>query len=457
MNDRVVAFDRHPDCMMLIDRSGRIFDANRRACEILGYSFDELCSMSVRDLFARPAENNRFPTDNRPLTAETVLVVYMIPKTGPIDAAEGTLRMTPMTTESHEFGLAEWQSTVSKATHEALLMERHRYRSLFEQAHDAVFLLDLDGRYLEVNNRAARLLGYTVDEFQDLTADDVSAEPDSTTAVLASLLAGQALAPYEQMFRRKDGSTVPVEINMELVRDGYGRPMHIQSLVRDVTGRKAAQEKIRKLLAEKEVLLREVHHRVKNSMATVISMLEMEAADSNEPNVREALDNVGRRLRSMEQVYKALSDSADHSSVDLRAHLDTLLDLVSESLGLGDRVVLERRLATVEVPSRTAFSLGVVLNELLTNACKYAFPDSRRGKVRVELQRRGDEARLTVKDDGVGSSGPARPGFGTVMMETLIEQIGGRAEHASGNGTTTTISFPLVLTAVDDGASGEES
>ena len=429
---------------MLIHRDGRVFDANLRACEVLGYPLEQLCTMEVRSLFARPAENHRFPSPERPLTSETVLVVYMIPGTGPIDAAEGTLRLTPMESDGREFGLAEWQSTVSKATHEALLMERHRYRSLFEQAHDAVFLLDLEGRHLEVNNRAAELLGYTVEELQDLSAREISADRRETGGVLGRLLSGEAIPPYERLFRRKDGSTVPVEINAELVRDGYGRPMHIQSLVRDVSGRKAAEEQIRKLLNEKDLLLREVHHRVKNNMASVISMLEMESVESDQPVVREALNNVSRRLHSMEQVYKALSGSTDHSTIDLRTHLDTLLDLVEESYGHDQRIRIVRDLAPMQVPSKTAFSLGVVLNELLTNARKYAFPDGRSGTVRIELDKIDDNARLTVTDDGIGESSPPQPGFGTIMMETLVDQIGGSVEHVSEAGTTTTVTFPLV-------------
>ena len=135
-----------------------------------------------------------------------------------------------------------------------LQQSEHRYRSLFEQSNDAVFLLDLAGVHLDVNQRAADMLGYTPQEIAGLSLWEivVPSEHTQSETVLAGLLSNQHFPPYERLFRKKDGTVVPVEINVELVRDGDGQPMHIQSIVRDISERKRAEGRSLALAIERE-------------------------------------------------------------------------------------------------------------------------------------------------------------------------------------------------------------
>ncbi len=128
------------------------------------------------------------------------------------------------------------------------------YRSLFEQSHDAVFILDLNGRHKTANQRAAEMLGYTLDEIRGLSLSQISAEVTQSEQRFEGLLRGDHYPVYERTFRRKDGSLVPVEINAELVRDFKGDPFYIQSVVRDITERKRAEM----VLLESEKKLREI-------------------------------------------------------------------------------------------------------------------------------------------------------------------------------------------------------
>jgi len=117
-----------------------------------------------------------------------------------------------------------------------------RYRALFDQSHDAVFMLNLEGRHLAANRRAAEMLGYTEAEIEGLSYRDISAEPVESEQVLARLLNGEYIPPFERIFRKKSGEHFSVEISVELVRNVAGRPRHIQSIVRDISGRKQAEE-----------------------------------------------------------------------------------------------------------------------------------------------------------------------------------------------------------------------
>ena len=121
-----------------------------------------------------------------------------------------------------------------------------RYRALFEQTHDAIFILDFEGNHLDVNQRAADMLGYTRDEITRLSVRDTSAQIAGSENILKRLLDGEQFPPYERVFRRKDSSHIQVEINVELVRDRHGKPLHVQSIVRDITERKQAEEALRR-------------------------------------------------------------------------------------------------------------------------------------------------------------------------------------------------------------------
>ena len=123
----------------------------------------------------------------------------------------------------------------------ALRESEDRFRRLFEQTHDAVFILNLEGRHLAVNQRAADMLDYSPDEIMGLSVKELSAEPAQSVQVLQRLTAGERIPLYERLFRKRGGEIINVEINLELARDARGNPLHIQSVVRDITGRKQAE------------------------------------------------------------------------------------------------------------------------------------------------------------------------------------------------------------------------
>ena len=138
---------------------------------------------------------------------------------------------------------------ITKAQLKAEKAQRHAeiyYRALFEQTHDAVFIMDLKGNHLAVNQRAADMLGYKVHEILGLSVADTSAQQEQSREVVTRLMSGELIEPYERIFRKKDGSYIPVEINVELVKDVDGKPLHIQSVVHDITERKLSEEALKK-------------------------------------------------------------------------------------------------------------------------------------------------------------------------------------------------------------------
>lgn len=138
---------------------------------------------------------------------------------------------------------------------QALREAEARYRALFDQSHDAVFILSLEGKHLAANRRAAEMLGYTFEEIQHLSFRELSAEPEASAGVLQRLLQGEHIPLYERLFRTKQGEVIPVEINVELVRDSQGTPLHIQSVARDIRERRRMEDALRQSEARQRALL----------------------------------------------------------------------------------------------------------------------------------------------------------------------------------------------------------
>ena len=144
--------------------------------------------------------------------------------------------------------------TERKKTELALKESEQRFRALFEQSPDALFLIDMEGRHIETNRRAADMLGYTVEEMQTLTVNDLSAEPEESAGMLKRLLDGEHVPTYERKFRKKNGEIILVEINIELLRNAEGQPVHIQSIVRDITERKKIEDALQASEAQYRLL-----------------------------------------------------------------------------------------------------------------------------------------------------------------------------------------------------------
>ena len=251
------AVEQSPASIVITDLGGRIEYVNPRFTLVTGYSLEEALGQNPRILKSdlTPPETHaemwstlqagqewRGEFINRKKDGSLYYEAAII---SPIKDAEGIT--------THYLAVKE-DITQRKRMEEELRTSEGRFRALFEQAHDAVFILDLQGYHLAANQRAAEMLGYTSQEIQGLSLKDTSAELEQSQNMLARLLAGEHIPTYERWFRKKNGQVFPVEINVELIRDASGQPLHIQSVVRDISQRKQDQDAL--LFAHEQLVLR---------------------------------------------------------------------------------------------------------------------------------------------------------------------------------------------------------
>ena len=224
---------------------------------------------------------------------------------------------------------------------------------------------------------------------------------------------------------------------------------HFILLARDITERKRAETTLRAALDEKTALLNEVHHRVKNNLQVIASLLRLEVGRSSQPDTRAALGDMQGRIRSMALLHESLYRTGVFASVDLDIYLKQLCQQAfraSAQLNGAVRLVLD--LAMVRVTLDQATPCGLLVNELISNCFKHAFPGERSGEVRVALQPvSGTQWRLTVSDNGVGLSADfeARRGtsLGLQLVSDLAQQLGGALEVGPGPGAAFALVFNI--------------
>ena len=193
------------------------------------------------------------------------------------------------------------------------------------------------------------------------------------------------------------------------------------------------------------VLLGELSHRVANNFAAVASLMRRHAAHVADPEAKSALAQAVTQVTVMARIHRRLHAGGDGALVEADRFLAELCADLAEALTSNGRIVLRCRACKHALPPAQAVPLGLIVNELVTNASKYAFTDGRPGTISVELQREEEQLRLTVTDDGVGmASGNGRAGSGRMLVEALTQQLAGRLRTLSTQqGTRIAVEFPI--------------
>jgi PAS domain S-box-containing protein len=307
----------------------------------------------------------------------------------------------------------------------------------------------LEGVITSWNAGAERLYGYTAQEVigQPVALLVPPERSNELPATLARLQKGERLQHVETVRLRKDGQRLDVSLCISPIKDGNSRLIGAAIIARDITERKQVELYLKTSLREKEVLLKEIHHRVKNNLQVVSSLLHLQAHMISDPRLRVPFEENQARIQTMALIHQQLYRSGNLARIDFGEYLRDLATRVIRSLQVGQgRLALEISAEEVYFPIETAIPCGLLLHELLSNCVKHAFPEGRSGTIRVTLCRHPQGIHeLTVRDDGVGLPEGlevrATTSLGLRLVHLLAAQLHGTLTFESHAGTTVTLSF----------------
>jgi PAS domain S-box-containing protein len=226
-----------------------------------------------------------------------------------------------------------------------------------------------------------------------------------------------------------------------------GKIVTIRGSFQDITQRKEAELSVQKLLREKEIILREVHHRVKNNMNVIHALLVLQANEQSDPVAVRILQDAAGRVQSMLVLYDRLYRAEDLTSVSIKDYFPALINEIDRIIPRPIPVEVEHNFVDIVLGPKLLAPLGIILNELLTNAFKHAFIGRKQGRIEISAAQDGAQVILRVKDDGQGLTTATPPdmasGFGMQLVEMLVEQINGTLEISSNEGAQFVIRFAI--------------
>jgi PAS domain S-box-containing protein len=449
-------FDNSPLCIHEIDMDGRLSSMNKAGLlmmymneesEVRGRLYLDMVSPADRErigellagAYAGGACNFEFRSSGR---SGRILKSCFVP----IRNIKGDIEKIMGITED---------ITERKRLEDELKESEASIRQLIENAPIAMVVevgVEADEKLIMANKKFTELFGYTLEDVSDVINWWPLAYPEEKyreevrmewiEKVETAVRTRQEMEPMETTVTCKDGSTRYIKF--------YLSPIGNRNLItfENLTERKKAEEQTARSLREKETLLREIHHRVKNNMAVVSSLLSLQVRQIEDATVRTLFEESQQRVQSMALVHEKLYQTKDLSVVNFE---DYIKSIVSEIISLyridTSAITTEINIKDIELDIETAVPCGLIINELLTNAFKYAFPDSRNGVLSVHFTKTDDDTcTLVIKDNGVGLP----KGFdykeaktlGLQLVNVLTGQLRGTLQIKSDKGTESVVTFP---------------
>ncbi len=366
-------------------------------------------------------------------------------------AAQTELRRLLAETEQARqilLGVLEEQAQIKTA----LTAERLLLRTLVDHLPVAVYAKDAAGRMMLANSVAVQnsgvaseteLLGKTV--FELFPPELATRRQADDRTIIES---GRPILNREEKVPRPDGTFAWQLVSQVPLHDNEGRIIGLVEIDQDITERKQIEEQIKASLREKEVLLKEIHHRVKNNMQIISSLLSLQAEYIKDPQAFSSFKESQERIRSMALIHEKLYQSHDLAHINFAEYINDLsVFLYSSYTPALSHIALKVDVEDIYLDIGHAVPCGLIVNELVTNALKYAFPAGRSGEIKVAVCQEGNRYTLTVSDNGVGFPPHVdfrkTSSFGMQLVIMLVRQLNGIIELEAGGGTTFTITFEI--------------
>ncbi|MBI5687994.1 MAG: PAS domain S-box protein [Verrucomicrobia bacterium] len=452
-----------PDGMVIADERGTIVLVNGEAERMFGYPRAELIGQKVEVLVPQQfrghheAQREGYIHDPRTRPMGIGMELSGRRKDGtefPVEISLSPLK----TAQGVLVSAAVRDVTERRRIQQALRESEQRFRVLVHGVKDyAIYMLDPEGRVMNWTEAAEATTGYQTEEIVGQDFSRFFTPEDRERGKPAEALRGAAEAGRweEESWRvRKDGSRLYVSTVLTALHDEQGRLTGFATVTRDITERKRVEEMKRKeeQMAEalrREVLLRrEIHHRVKNSLQIVSSLLFLHAQSIGDPRLEEILNESRSRVTSIALIHEKLYRAGNATKIDFADYIQDLVRDVFQALRI-NRAMIAPRIETqpVLVGVDVAVPCGLIVTELVSNALRHAFPGARTGEVAVELHPNGhDTLTLRVSDNGQGMpkdfDWQHTRTLGLQLVNDLARQLDGNIKFESGPGTAVTITFP---------------
>lgn len=334
---------------------------------------------------------------------------------------------------------------------ERMLRETQKYtRLLIDSSLDMICASDRDGRLTEFNAAAQRIFGYNQEEVLGKHVGMLYADPEERNKITEGHLYQLGTFSGEVSNRKKNGEVFQAYLSASVLKNDKGEVIGAMGVSRDITEIKQQENNIRQSLREKEVLLKEVHHRVKNNLQVITSILNLQSSYVKDKNTLMMLKESQDRIKSMAFIHESLYQTKDFSNVNFSEYVVNLSKNLMRSYDLsGRKVQFESQVENVHLNLDQSIPCGLIINELVSNALKYAFRKKKKGIITLKIREKEGKVIIVLADDGDGMPKEFNyrktDSLGLQLVVTLAEQLNGTIKLERKNGTKFTITFPKMI------------
>ncbi len=442
-----------PDAVTMTDLEGNITYASYRTLQLYGYD-------TAKDLIGKNAfvfiapEDHQKAAENLKKTLDEGAVrnleYTMLRKDGTQFIGEINASLIKNSKgEPKAFIAITRDITTRKKAEQELSESERKFRSVVENANDAIYIITAEG-FEYVNSAFEQLTGYLSEEACGESFDFWNIiHPDDVKMIReredARRKGKKVPSRYEFRVLAKDGATKTVE--PATVHIGKRGELKVMGILRDVTNRKQAEEKIKTSLHEKDILLREIHHRVKNNMQIISSLLRLQSRSIADDGMMDVFKESQNRIRSMALIHEKLYQTEDFSRINFAEYIRSLMVHLFHTYKVNPNIVrMNADVKNVFLDINRAIPCGLIINELVSNSIKHAFPDNKKGEVFIRFAtNKQKRTKLVVSDNGIGlpkSVNLLEPKtLGLQLVSDLVEQIEGKIKVERAKGTTFNITF----------------
>lgn len=446
--------DNAPYGIIIADENGHYLEVNDMVSEITGYSKEELFNMGIPGLVPlNYLEGVMKELLSSQETEQAALEFKFLHKNG--ERRNGAIKGVKLPKKGYMGFLTD--ITQRKKAEEALKLSKIRLENAMSLAHLANWEFDVSSKSFIFNDRLYSMLGTTAEQEGGywMSAEEYistfvhPADVQFVTDEIMQLLEleGHNIGiNLESRIIRRDGEIRHMNTNIKSFKDDEGNLINVYGANQDITELKVAEDGLKQSLKEKEMLLKEIHHRVKNNLMVISSLLNLQSKYIKDKNALNVFRESQNRAKSMALIHERLYRSKDLKRIDFGDYIRTLaIDLFHTYVPDPNRIKLSLNVENIMVDINTAVPLGLIVNELVTNSMKHAFGGGESGEIKIQFYSEDENLVLKVSDDGVGFPEDLdfknTSSLGLQLVNSLTNQISGEIKLNGTKGTEFKITF----------------
>ncbi len=447
-----------PNFLILSDHRGRITKINQSITSVLGYKESDLMGKPFYELFAptKKIDLKKVVYEGKKVNMESVICTI---KNQEMDVFLNISPIFSILKDPTGFVIIGTDLTETKKAMHKIIENEFKFRSVVEQTSDGIFLSIDSGKIIDWNKSMEKITGIKKAEATSKCIYEIMHQINSPNEselelsflkekyddIFSSRNLPDELKIQEREILHTNGSLRNITVNNFFVEKSS--PLILCTVVQDVTDRKEFENSLKTSLAEKEVLLREIHHRVKNNLQIISSLLNLQTVYIDDEEALNLFKESQNRVKSMSMIHESLYQSRDLAHIDFSIYLSRLCNELLSSYGVNiNLITLKTDLEKIFLDINTAIPCGLIITELFTNSIKYAFPEARKGIIDIKFQLDTDDNFiLEVSDNGVGFPDDIdfenTKSLGMRLVSSLVDQLDGTIELDNSSGTRFIIKF----------------